>query len=106
MELLPRDEKFFDLLVEQAHIVSSASKLLAKELGTGDGRPDWSATAKKIRELECKGDEATRNIYRRLHKTFITPIDPEDLHELATLIDDVLDRLDAVAYRFHAFGLD
>jgi hypothetical protein len=84
MHLLPRDEKLFDLLIEQAHIVSAASILLPKELAVGDGRQDWSAMALKVRDLECKGDEATRNIYRCLHKTFITPIDPEDLHALAT----------------------
>ena len=43
---------------------------------------------------------------RRLHKTFITPIDPEDIHQLASLIDEILDHLDAVAYRFEAFGLE
>ncbi len=62
--------------------------------------------AQEVKGLECKGDEATRNICRRLYQTFITPIDPEDLHLLATLIDDILDRLDAVAYRFDAFGMD
>ena len=106
MQFLPHDEKFFDLLVEQGRLVLRASNLLASELGSTNGKPDWHEMARKVRDLECQGDQATRNIYHRLHKTFITPVDPEDLHRLATLIDDILDQLDAVAYRFDAFGMD
>jgi uncharacterized protein Yka (UPF0111/DUF47 family) len=58
------------------------------------------------RELEIKGDDAVREIRRRLHKTFITPLDPEDIHALAELIDEILNHLDAAAYRFDAFGME
>ncbi len=106
MELLPRDEKFYDLLIEQAKTVFDASSLLAAGLGEGSVQPDSLRTAQKVRDLERQGDEAARQIYRRLHKTFITPIDPEDIQELASRIDEILDHLDAVAYRFEAFGLE
>lgn len=105
MELLPRDEKFFDLLVAQGRIVFEASRLFADGMGDGAAQPDSDGTARKVRDLERKGDEALRQIYRRLHKTFITPIDPEDIHELATGIDEILDHLDAAAYRFEAYGI-
>jgi len=98
MQWLPRDEKFFDLLVDQAGIVREASRVVANGLG--------SSAANKVRELEIKGDDAVREIRRRLHKTFITPIDPEDIHELAELIDEILDHLDAASYRFDAFGME
>jgi predicted phosphate transport protein (TIGR00153 family) len=100
MQLLPRDEKFFDLLLDQARIALDASRLLTTGMTFASG-----GTAQKIRELENKGDEALRNIYRRLHKTFITPVDPEDVQALASRIDEVLDHLDAVAYRFEAYGV-
>jgi uncharacterized protein Yka (UPF0111/DUF47 family) len=100
MRFLPHDEKFFDLLVEQGRIAFDASKALAEGLGSS------RTTAARVRELERKGDEQTRLIYRRLHKTFITPIDPEDVHQLASRIDEILDHLDAAAYRFDAFGLE
>ena len=105
MQLLPRDEKFFDLLVAQAKIVSEASRLFADRMQDGKSSAGSDGTAQKIRDLERKGDEALRNIYLRLHKTFITPIDPEDIHELATGIDEILDHLDAAAYRVDAYGI-
>jgi hypothetical protein len=104
MELLPRDENFFDLLIEQAKTVFDASNLLAAEFCEGAGQPDSLGTAQKVRDLERKGKEAARQTYRRLHKTFITPIDPEDVHELASRIDEILDHLHWVAYRLEAFG--
>jgi uncharacterized protein Yka (UPF0111/DUF47 family) len=86
--LLPRDEKFFDLLIEQAKIVSTATHLFADSLGNGTVHLDSRALSERVRELEAQGDRALRNIYRRLHKSFITSIDPEDIHHLATMIDE------------------
>ncbi|MBV9768034.1 MAG: DUF47 family protein [Bryobacterales bacterium] len=105
MPLLPQDEKFFDLLVDQAKIVLDASRLIADGLQSS-GQPDFLGTAQKVRDLERKEEEAARQIYRRLHKTFITPIDPEDIHTLATEIDEILDHLDAAAYRCDAYRLE
>jgi len=105
MHLLPRDEKFFELLVEQSRIVLDASRQVAEGLA-GTGQPDFCGTAQKVRDLERKGDEAARQIYQRLHKTFITPIDPEDVHLLVTRIDEILDHLDAAAYRLDAYRLE
>jgi predicted phosphate transport protein (TIGR00153 family) len=98
MRLLPHDEKFFDLLSSQAKIAFEASCVLAGGMGEG--------AAGKLRDLERKGDGELRQIYRRLHKTFITPIDPEDIHQLASGLDEVIDHLEAAAYRFEAYGLE
>src|ERR1700678_167062 len=106
MHLLPRDETFFDLLVEQAKLALEASALVANSLGARAGEPDTHSSAQKVRDLELRGDEALREINRRLHRSFITPIDPEDIHQLSALIDEVLDHLDAAAYRIEAFGLE
>ena len=105
MHLLPQDEKFFDLLVAQARIVLDASRLIADGLQSS-GQPDFLGTAQKVRDLERKEEEAARQIYRRLHKTFITPIDPEDIHALAMEIDEILDHLDAAAYRCDGYRLE
>lgn len=98
MQLLPRDEKFFDLLLDQAKLAFEASTLLAGGFKNG--------SASKIRDLERKGDQGLRQINRRLHKTFITPIDPEDIQQLASLIDEILDHLEAVSYRIDAYGIN
>ena len=106
MHLLPQDEKFFDLLVAQAKIVLDASRLIADGLQSS-GQPDFLGTAQKVRDLERKEEEAARQIYRRLHKTFITPIDlrghPRAGHGGFTKI---IKHLDAVAYRCDAYRLE
>jgi uncharacterized protein len=106
MQLLPHDDKFFDLLVDHAKLALEASKTLPDCLEGGSKPQGARDAAQNIRDLERKGDEALRKIYRRLHKTFITPIDPEDIHQLATLIDEVIDHIDAAAFRFEAFGVN
>ncbi len=105
MTLLPRDEQFFHLLVQQSMIVFEASRLLAEGL-VGPGQPDYLGTAQQVRDLERKEEDAARQIYRRLHKTFITPIDPEDIHELTTGIHRILNHLDSAAYRCDAYRLE
>jgi uncharacterized protein len=105
MQLLPRETKFFELLVEQAKIAFEASHAFAEMMAEGRAPADSFGAAKKVRELERKGDEALRQIYRQLHKTFITPIDPEDIHQLAASIDEILDHLDSAAYRMDAYGI-
>ena len=99
MQLLPRDEKFFDLLLNQARTVLEAAALLTGSPG------DALGIAKRARDLERKGSQQRREIVHRLHKTFITPIDPEDIQLLASHIHDILDHLEAVTYRFNAYGL-
>lgn len=106
MNLLPREETFFDLLLEHAKLALEASTLVANGSDATAVQPNTHNTAQKVRDLELKGDEALREIKRRLHKSFITPIDPEDIHQLSALIDEVLDHLDAAAYRIEAFGLE
>jgi len=98
MRLLPRDEKFYDLLTGQAQIAVEASRLLAAGLGGGG--------AQKVRDLERKADQAFRQINTRLHRTFITPIDPEDIHQIASGIDEIIDHIEAAAFRLEAYCSD
>src|SRR5713226_416018 len=104
MRLLPREEKFFALFVDQATIISEAARLLLEGVKTGNEH--LAGAAEAIRHLEHRGDEIIHDIITRLHQTFITPIDPEDIHSLSTKLDDVLDGIEDAAHRMVAYRLD
>ena len=99
--LLPREEDFFDLFAEVATRTSEAAKLLRELL---KGQPDSTTYhVDAIRRLENECDELTHEVVRRLDRTFITPIDREDIHLISSDLDDVMDRLDATARRAQIF---
>jgi predicted phosphate transport protein (TIGR00153 family) len=101
IRLLPRDERFFELFTELAtKAVDAARNLMELFARHGDDR--W-ATAEVIKGLEHEADEITHAIVSRLDRTFITPFDREDIHELASKLDDVVDRIDATARRSRIF---
>jgi predicted phosphate transport protein (TIGR00153 family) len=101
MRLLPREEKFFQYFLEQASIITQASKMLME--GAKAGSASLATSAIRIRELEQKGDEIIHEIYTRLNSTFITPLDPEDLHSLSSHLDDVLDGIEDAVHRMVAY---
>ncbi len=100
MRILPREEKFFHYFREQAALASQAAALLAE---TAHGRLDRAAVAAQVARLEQDGDTILHEIFTKLNQTFITPIDPEDIHALASLLDDVLDYVEESAHRLHAY---
>ncbi len=93
--LIPREESFYDLFVEQAKIVAQAADMLLDIISNFDD--DVKPRARRLHDLEHEGDEVTHEVMRRLNTTFVTPIDREDIHELASDLDDVLDHLEAAA---------
>jgi predicted phosphate transport protein (TIGR00153 family) len=94
--LIPKEVRFFDDFERQSQHIIRASGLLHELIHTfGDAR----AKASAIKEVEHAGDQITHEIVKRLNTTFITPIDREDIHDLATRLDDVLDYLEAAAER-------
>ena len=95
--LIPREERFFDLFVEDAANVLDGARQLETMLRTFDN-PDKAA--KKIRETEHKGDEISHDIGRRLEQSFVTPFDREEIHALISGLDDVLDLIEEVADTF------
>jgi hypothetical protein len=100
---LPREEKFFDLFEESAHNLVRAAGLLAELL------QNWVEVEEKVRqitELEHHGDNITHRIMAQLHGTFITPIDREDIAQLANRMDDVIDFIEAAAVRMMLYGID
>jgi hypothetical protein len=101
MRLLPRDEKFFELFNAVAQLNVDAAKLL-KDLVVAPvdhRRPIVDA----IKRLEHEADEMTHEVVNRLDRTFITPLDREDIHMLASRLDDVMDLMDGTARRVQMF---
>ncbi|MEK7477653.1 MAG: DUF47 domain-containing protein [Candidatus Coatesbacteria bacterium] len=94
--LIPHEESFFDLFEEGARNTHAGALALAELFA--DFR-DVEAKAAKIKEIEHNGDRITHETMTRLNKTFITPFDREDIHELITRLDDVLDLIDASVSR-------
>src|SRR2546429_3461448 len=94
--LIPREVRFFDYFEQQSETIIRATGLLHELIHTF---ADARAKAYAIKEVEHAGDQITHEIVRRLNTTFITPIDREDIHDLATRLDDVLDFLEAAAER-------
>lgn len=94
LRLIPRAEKFFEDFVALADRIVSAATLLEKMLSSDP--PAWEM-ALQIKQVEQECDSLTHQIIQRLNRTFVTPIDREDIHALATSLDDVMDAIDAAA---------
>lgn len=104
MNLLPRDERFFDLFQQHMRVLCQGSQMLISGLRAGyDGMCQIS---KPLEALERSGDDIIHEIFRRLQATFITPFDPEDIQTLATSLDNVLDAIEDATFRIVAYRLD
>ena len=94
LRLFPQEPAFFELFNKSADNAVEGAKLYLGMLDTYD---DPRASAKRIREREHRGDELTHEIIRNLNTTFVTPFDREDIHALATGLDDIMDYTEAAA---------
>src|SRR3990167_2524909 len=92
--LFPRDEQFFDLYGQMTTEIRAAAALLEHMLATDP--PDVSIV-NRIRDAEHRCDTLTHDAIQRLHRTFVTPFDREDLYALATTLDTVMDAIDHAA---------
>jgi uncharacterized protein len=104
MNLLPRDEKFFDLFHQHVRILCQSSQLLLS--GLKSGYTGICGISRQMEALEHNGDEVIHEIFSRLQSTFITPFDPEDIQTLATSLDNVLDSIEDATFRIVAYRLD
>jgi len=95
---VPKDHSFFPLFEMDAQNLVKATELL-KELLASNDHSDHERLYKDIRDVEHIGDEITNNTYEQLNKSFITPFDREDIHELTAHIDDVVDSINGIARR-------
>ena len=94
LPFIPREEKFFDMFVEDAQNVLTGARLLEEMFRSYDQR---ERIASQLRDLERKGDGLSHDIGQKLEKTFVTPFDREDIHQLISRLDDVLDFIEEVA---------
>lgn len=100
--LLPKDLKFFDMLK------SSAKNLLEGAEALKDLVEDYTDVERKVRrikQIEHRGDTIIHSVMDKLDKTFITPIDREDIHILASELDDVLDAIEGISSRLYNFKI-
>lgn len=92
--LIPKEEKFYEDFLAVADELTKGAKLLEEMLATEP--PAWDK-ADEIKEIEHKCDFLSHEVYQRLHRTFVTPLDREDIHALARSLDDIMDTIDATA---------
>src|SRR5690349_23903791 len=104
MKLLPRETKFYPLFQKQVDLIAAASQLLLEGMRTGSSRMAGAAT--DIVVLENRGDEVIHEIFTRLNQTFITPIDPEDIHNVSSALDDVLDGIEDTSHRLVSYRIE
>ena len=100
--LMPREGKFFDLFVAHAERIVEGSRELAAMLGTFT---DLESHAQRIDGAERAADKVTHETIALLHKTFITPFDREQIHQLITSMDDILDLIQDVAETIALYDL-
>jgi predicted phosphate transport protein (TIGR00153 family) len=102
MRLFPKEIDFFEVFDKVASNISNAASLFVSLMENFD---NVDVRVKEIHELEQDGDILTHDIMKKLNKTFITPIDREDLYALASRLDDILDLIWAAADRLTVFKL-
>ena len=89
--LMPQEGRFFELFNEHAEQVVQGSRELAALMASGD---DLERRAHNVESIEKRADRITRSTIELLHKTFITPIDRDDIHQLISKMDDILDLIE------------
>lgn len=100
--LLPRETSFFDYFEQHAALTIEGTKEFLSLVSTGTNIP---AKAKRIKEIEHETDVITHRCIEALHKTFITPIDRDDIHRLISRMDDIMDCIDAAAERIMLYEI-
>lgn len=96
MRIMPRETKFFDMFAEMSQNLTHGAQVLLKLLEKYDG---VEGQVREIKEIEHRGDDMMHALLTKLNQTFITPFDREDIHRLASSIDDVLDFINAAGQR-------
>ena len=96
VRFIPREAKFFEIFENMASNVTEGARVLHHILRTFE---NVEAEVQHIKEIEHRGDDMTHAVMTKLNQTFITPFDREDIHRLASSLDDVLDFVNAAGQR-------
>ena len=102
MRLIPRDEQFYDMFSQVAKRLTSSATLLGQLFAEPQNR---DRLVGEIKAVEHEADNLTHDVIARLNKSFITPMDREDIYELATQLDNVIDLVDGTARRVVMFRI-
>ena len=97
-----KEDKFYNMLSQSADLVNETAKVLRDSLDCLDKKNE---EAKKISDLEDKGDELVRILIGELNESFITPIDREDIYAIVKEMDKILDRMNSIMHRFIMFDI-
>ncbi len=103
LRLIPQDERFFDLFNRSASNTLEGARLLHDLL---TNFVDVERKARHLKDIEHTGDEITHEVFRALNRTFVTPLDREDISHLASSLDDVIDWIEEVARRINLYRID
>jgi predicted phosphate transport protein (TIGR00153 family) len=101
--LIPREEKFFDMFDEASAVLNRAAEKFLAMVTKFD---NLHGRSNELKEEEHACDKVVEKIIMALDRTFITPIDREDIHTLATRMDDILDNMEETAHRFVTFRIE
>lgn len=101
--LIPQDKVFFDMFEKQAGVVKEAAWQL---VALSEDFTNVKEKRHEIEKLEHKGDQLTHDIYDQLNRTFITPLDPEEISRLASALDEVLDFIDGATEKMFYYGIE
>lgn len=104
LNIFPKEERFYELFTEQASLIKQACGQF-KELVQKFDDGQTPMRVQVIRETEDKGDEVLHDILIKLARSFVTPIDREDIHLLANHMDDILDYIQGAAVRLSMFSV-
>lgn len=101
--LNPKDDKFYDMFIDEAKNVEKAAVILSEALGDLENKTVYVA---RVEELEHKGDETVHRLIEELNNSFITPIDREDIFSITKRMDDILDSIESTMHRFTMFNIN
>jgi hypothetical protein len=102
VRLIPRDERFFDMFAELAQRITTSVTLLHELFSHPERLTEFEA---RIKEVEHEADDLVHQVNTRIDTSFVTPLDREDIHLLATRLDNVVDLIDGTARRARMFRI-
>jgi uncharacterized protein len=103
LRLIPQDARFFDLFNRSAENTLEGARLLDDLL---QNYVDIERKVRHIKDIEHTGDEITHEVFGALHRTFVTPIDRDDISNLASAMDDVIDWIEEAGRRIYLYHVD
>jgi len=102
MRLIPKDEKFYDMFEELANKIEEGGNMFTDILNNYE---QSEAKIAKLKEIEHEADIITHRTYEKMHRTFLTPLDREDIYNLVNKMDSVLDMIEAAAVRMQLYKI-